>query len=66
MNDFGARGDGTHDDTAALQAAFDCAAEQGDGVILLSPGVYRVRETLSFRADGCELLGVGHPTILAG
>ncbi len=66
MHDFGARGDGTHDDTAALQAAFDRAAEQGDGVILLSPGVYRVRETLSFRADGCELLGVGHPTILAG
>ncbi|HUR93920.1 MAG TPA: right-handed parallel beta-helix repeat-containing protein [Gemmatimonadales bacterium] len=65
VRELGAQGDGKRDDTAALQAAFDRAAELGEGVVLVSPGVYRVRETLSFRADGCQLLGVGQPTILA-
>jgi parallel beta-helix repeat protein len=55
-----------HDDTAALQGALDRAAELGEGVVVLSPGVYRVSDPLVFRGDGCALLGVGQPTIAAG
>jgi parallel beta-helix repeat protein len=62
---FGARGDGIHDDTAALQAALDHAAAAGAGVVVLPPGVYRVRTALVFRGDGCELIGDGQPTIEA-
>ena len=47
--DFGARGDGAADDTAALQAAMD-ATFAGDGTMLLiPPGTYRVTRTLRLR-----------------
>ncbi|UYN96608.1 MAG: right-handed parallel beta-helix repeat-containing protein [Enhydrobacter sp.] len=44
---FGARGDGTADDGAALQAALDAAfAPDGPGFLMLPPGTYRVGRTL--------------------
>jgi len=44
---FGARGDGTTDDTAALQAALDAAfAPAGPGFLVIPPGTYRVTRTL--------------------
>lgn len=42
---FGAKGDNSHDDTAAIQAAMN-AAYQG-GTILFHPGIYRVTSTLT-------------------
>ena len=36
---FGAKGDGKADDTAAVQKAFDAAAEKG-GAVFVSPGTY--------------------------
>ena len=45
---FGAKGDGTSDDTAALQAALDAAfAPNGPGFLEIPPGTYRVRRTLN-------------------
>lgn len=38
---FGAVGDGTHDDTAAIQAAITCCPRQGR--VLIPAGVYRVK-----------------------
>ena len=38
--DFGAKGDGIADDTAAIQAAIDHAAAQGGGTVLLAKGDY--------------------------
>jgi len=47
--DFGIRGDGKADDTAALQAALD-AAFAADGTLLrIPPGTYRVTRTLKVR-----------------
>lgn len=39
---YNAHGDGTTDDTAAIQAALDAAYAAGGGVVLFPPGVYRV------------------------
>ena len=45
---FGAKGDGTSDDTAALQAALDAAfAPNGPGFLEIPPGTYRVTRTLN-------------------
>jgi polygalacturonase len=39
--DFGAKGDGQANDTAALQAALDACGEAGGGQVLVPPGTYR-------------------------
>lgn len=40
---FGARGDGTSDDTAALQGALDACAARGGGLVVVPAGTYHVR-----------------------
>jgi hypothetical protein len=40
MTDFGAVGDGVHDDTAAVQAGIDAAVQTG-GRVYIPPGIYR-------------------------
>lgn len=56
-HDYGAAGDGTTDDTAALQAAVDAAA--GGGVVRLHPDrVYRISSSLILSSDA-ELRGPG-------
>jgi hypothetical protein len=54
---WGARKDGSSDDTGALQGALDAAAQAGGGVVFLPAGEYTVRGTLSVPA-GVELRGV--------
>jgi Pectate lyase superfamily protein/Right handed beta helix region len=44
--DFGARGDGRADDTAALQRALDRAFGAGGTLLMIPPGTYRVTRTL--------------------
>jgi len=51
--DFGAKGDGQTDDTAALQAALDkCISADGGGFLLLPPGNYRVTRSLRISPPG--------------
>jgi hypothetical protein len=47
VRDLGAIGDGTHDDTAALQAALDATFVAGRaGFLLIPPGDYKITRTL--------------------
>ena len=47
VKDFGAKADGTSDDTAALQAALTAVEKNGGGVVYLPRGRYQVNGTLS-------------------
>ena len=42
VKDFGAVGDGIHDDTKAIQAAYDAVVQKGRGTIYFPVGFYRV------------------------
>ncbi len=55
---FGARGDGTTDDTAAIQAAIDSVAATGGGVIWFPRGVYLITAKLRIK-DLVSLWGEG-------
>jgi hypothetical protein len=67
--DFGAKGDGKTDDTAALQAALDkCFGPGGVGFLLIPPGTYVVSRTLRIAptADITRQTGIiGHGARLA-
>ena len=43
VRQFGAKGDGTSDDTKAIQSAIDAAAARG-GAVFVPPGIYRSAE----------------------
>lgn len=71
VRNFGAEGDGTTDDTAAIQAAIDSLASTG-GVVFLPPGTYQVTDSggstaLSLAAANVTLRGAseGATTIRA-
>jgi hypothetical protein len=54
VKDFGAKGDGVTDDTAAIQAAIDCAIYKNAaldtslGNVLIPAGTYKVSDTIHF------------------
>lgn len=51
--DFGAKGDGSADDSSALQAALDAAfAPNGPGFVTVPPGTYKVTRTLRVAPRG--------------
>jgi Pectate lyase superfamily protein len=56
---FGARADGTTDDTAAIQACIDAAAADGGGIVYLPVGVYKVTGKLTISADSILICGAG-------
>ena len=45
-NNFPVHGDGTADDSAAIQAAIDRAAQRGEGIVFVPSGRYRVTRTI--------------------
>jgi hypothetical protein len=55
---YNARGNGSTDDTAAIQAAFDAVPATG-GVVYLPPGQYEISSTLIITQDNTTLLGAG-------
>lgn len=55
---FGAKGDGTTDDTAAIQAALD-AVPAGGRAVYIPAGRYKITATLKITQDGTTLCGDG-------
>lgn len=60
VKDFGARGDGVTDDTAAIRAAYDYAVSKGGGSIFFPAGRYRVTEEINCyrRASGTNSIPI--------
>lgn len=61
---YGARGDGTTDDTAAIQAAIDAACTAGGGTVLLPVGTYKTTDRLDVYASGVHLRGDGRGAVI--
>lgn len=55
---FGVVGDGTADDTAAIQAALDAVPSNG-GIVFLPAGRYKTTATLRIEKDCTTLMGAG-------
>lgn len=55
VQNFGAKGDGVSDDTAAIQQAIDAAAAAGGGQVYVPPGTYIVSGGEE-PSDGCLML----------
>jgi hypothetical protein len=63
VRDYGARGNGTADDTAEIQSAIDAAHSSGVGVVYFPPGTYKISIQSGVRAltiyAGITLQGAG-------
>ena len=62
VKSWGAKGDGTTDDTAAIQAAVNAAAPRG--TIIFPPGTYRTTVSISV-PPGVSIVGGGQASIIA-
>ena len=61
---YGATGDGSTDDAAAVQAAIDAAEAAGGGIVYFPEGTYQIGTTLVIDSDNVALLGTGKPSII--
>lgn len=59
VQDFGAVGDNTTDDAAAIQAAIDACDPNRGGTVFFPQGRYRISETLEIAHQGTWLVGEG-------
>ncbi len=50
VTDYGAQGNGVSDDTDAIQAAIEAAAEVGGGIVFFPPGTYPLAHSLQIGA----------------
>ncbi|MGD8373447.1 MAG: glycosyl hydrolase family 28-related protein [Candidatus Woesebacteria bacterium] len=60
---YGAKGDGSTDDTSALQSAIDAISTSG-GKVVIPAGTYVVSSTLTIDKDATIITGVGPSTII--
>ena len=60
---YGAAGDGTTDDTAAIQGAINAASRAGGGTVSFPGGTFRVTSWL-YPADNVSIVGVQGETVL--
>lgn len=59
VRDYGATGDGSTDDAAAIQAAIDAAVAAGGGTVLFPEGTYATTATLTINSGRINLVGSG-------
>lgn len=57
VKDFGAKGDGVTDDTAAFQSAFDFSG--GRCLVTIPSGTYRITDTVNIKYGRTNILGAG-------
>lgn len=62
---WGAKGDGTTDDTARIQAALDYIASPGGKLIADAASTFKITSTLTW-GNGCSIEGGGTDTIIRG
>ncbi len=59
VRNYGAIGDGVHNDTTEIQAAITAAAAAGGGIVMFPPGVYVISAALVV-PSGVSLVGAGY------
>lgn len=64
VKDLGAVGNGTADDTAAIQAAIDRVESLGGGTVYFPKGTYKITDTLTIDSAGVYLNGEGWKSII--
>lgn len=64
VKDYGAIGDGSTDDTVAIQAAITACGAADGGTVLLPPGNYKVTATIFMPLGGVHLRGSSTMTII--
>jgi hypothetical protein len=67
VRDYGAVGDGTTDDTAAIQAAIDDLQQTGDGgIVYIPPGRYKLTSSLTITWPNATTEDSGNVVVLRG
>ena len=64
MKAFAAKGDGTTDDTASIQAAVNAAQERGGGLVAFPPGRYKTTATIRISTSEVGLVGAGGSSVI--
>lgn len=62
--DYGAYGNGTTDDTTAIQNAINAANNAGGGIVFFPAGTYLISSTLTAYTGLIQLVGVGWASII--
>jgi len=62
---YGARANGTSDDTVAIQKAVNAAQAAGGGIVAFPAGRYKTTATVRISSNGVALVGVGGGSVLA-
>ena len=66
VKDYGAVGDGVHDDTQAIQDAFNSMGPQPTGKLYFPRGTYKISHTLDFNLGHFEASYDGNVQVIAG
>ncbi len=61
VKDFGARGNGSTDDTAAIQSAVNATAGTNRGTVCFPLGTYRITAPITFTANPVNIRFLGEP-----
>ena len=64
VTDYGAKGNGTTDDAAAINAAISAVSAAGGGVVFIPEGIYGFKTTSLIPADNVTLRGSGRKSVL--
>lgn len=64
VKDYGAKGDGVTDDTAAIQAAITDCNSNGGGVVFFPPGTYCVTQLVLAGTSHIQLQGSGQSSVV--